>query len=259
MIKISKKITGASVTTKSMEKTGENAMDNVETSAEKLTEIETTSKSDSTKLLSAMLRPDVLIGETYKIKSGSMPHALYVTINDIVLNKGTINEEIKPYEIFLNSKEMSDFQWIVALTRVISSVFRTGDTDNILSIIEELKVVFDPKGGHFSRKRFIPSTVAEIGLAIEDHLTKIGVIKHKEFDPHITTYLEDKRTKMLIEENKHEDKLTKLVENTLDNTEAQDTPNFPESSIICHNCNVKALVVMDGCYTCLNCAYSKCG
>ena len=86
-------------------------------------------------------RPEMLLGSTYKIKTPLTEHALYVTINDIVLNEGTEHQLRRPYEIFINSKNMDHFQWIVALTRVMSAVFRKGG--DVTFLVEELKSVFD--------------------------------------------------------------------------------------------------------------------
>ena len=90
-------------------------------------------------------RPEMLLGSTYKIKTPQSEHALYITINDMVLNMGTAHEERRPYEVFINSKNMEHFQWVLALTRVISAVFRKGG--DACFLVEELKAVFDPKGG----------------------------------------------------------------------------------------------------------------
>ena len=92
-------------------------------------------------------RPEVLIGSTYKIKSPLVEHAMYVTINDIVLNAGTEHEHRRPFEVFINSKSMEHFQWIVALTRIMSAVFRKGG--DVTFLVDEMKAVFDPKGGYF--------------------------------------------------------------------------------------------------------------
>ncbi|MDH3871229.1 MAG: NrdJb, partial [Gammaproteobacteria bacterium] len=107
-------------------------------------------------------RPDMLIGSTYKVKTPLSEHALYVTINDIILNAGTENELRRPFEIFINSKNMDHFQWIVALTRIISAVFRKGG--DVTFLVEELRSVFDPRGGYFKKGgKYMPSLVAEIG------------------------------------------------------------------------------------------------
>ncbi len=114
-------------------------------------------------------RPEVLEGATYKVKPPDS-HAFYITINDIL-----IDGRHQPFEIFINSKNMENFAWVVALTRVISAVFRReGD---VTFLVEELRSIFDPQGGYFKPggKR-MPSLVAEIGDCLERHLVKIGLI-----------------------------------------------------------------------------------
>ena len=190
-------------------------------------------------------RPEVLVGSTYKIKTPLSDHALYVTINDLVLNPGTDHEQRQPYEIFINSKSMDHFQWVVALTRVISAVFRKGG--DVTFLAEELKAVFDPKGGYFKKGgKFMPSLVAEIGDAIESHLKMIGLIKDDGPDEHQQKLIEAKRKE--YEERKASCDDTSKGDNT-----------FPESASLCAKCNTKAVVLMDGCMTCLNCGDSKCG
>jgi hypothetical protein len=116
-------------------------------------------------------RPDMLDGSTYKIKTPNSDHALYVTINDLI-----VRGQRRPFEIFINSKNMDNFAWVVALTRVISAVFRREDDPTFL--VEELKSIFDGQGGYFKPggKR-MPSVVAEIGECIEKHMIKIGFIE----------------------------------------------------------------------------------
>ena len=138
-------------------------------------------------------RPETLSGSTYKIKTPLSDHAMYLTINDIILNEGSDHELRRPFEIFLNSKNMDQYQWISALTRVISAVFRKGGDCTFL--VEELKAIFDPQGGYFkSGGRFMPSLVAEIGWAIEDHLEKIGLLKKAEIPAHQQKIMDEKRT-----------------------------------------------------------------
>jgi len=96
-------------------------------------------------------RPEILLGSTYKIKTPLTEHALYVTINDVVLNQGTEHELRRPFEVFINSKNMDHFQWIVALTRIISAVFRKGG--DVTFLVEELRSVFDPRGRLFQEGR----------------------------------------------------------------------------------------------------------
>src|SRR5690606_18154232 len=82
-------------------------------------------------------RPEMLIGSTYKVKTPVSDHAMYVTINDIVLNEGTPHEQRRPFEIFINSKNLDHYQWIVALTRIMSAVFRKGG--DVTFLVDELK------------------------------------------------------------------------------------------------------------------------
>src|ERR1700741_2624196 len=90
-------------------------------------------------------RPEVLIRSPYKIKTPVSDHAMYVTINDIVLNEGTEYEQRRPFEVFINSKNLDHFQWIVALTRIISAGFRKGG--DVTFLVDGLKAVVDPRGG----------------------------------------------------------------------------------------------------------------
>ena len=137
-------------------------------------------------------RPEVLIGSTYKIKTPVSDHAMYVTINDIVLNEGTEHEQRRPFEIFINSKNLDHYQWIVALTRIISAVFRKGG--DVTFLVEELKAVFDPRGGYWQAGgKFMPSIIAELGYVIEKHLQKIGLLRKPEMDEHRHKLIEEKR------------------------------------------------------------------
>jgi hypothetical protein len=188
-------------------------------------------------------RPEVLVGSTYKIKTPVSDHAMYVTINDIVLNEGTRHEQRRPFEIFINSKNLDHFQWIVALTRIISAVFRKGG--DVTFLVDELKAVFDPRGGYWqSGGKFMPSIIAELGYVIEKHLQSIGLLKKPELD---------EERKKLIEEKKAEyEARTKQVD-------AFAKSHFPEGAQLCAKCSTAAVVLMDGCMTCLNCGDSKCG
>src|SRR5690606_22213374 len=137
-------------------------------------------------------RPETLIGVTYKIKSPLFAHALYVTVNDLVLNAGTPYEQRRPFEIFINSKNMDHFQWIVALTRIMSAVFRKGGDCTFM--VEELKAVFDPRGGYLKKGGvYMPSIVAEIGGVVERHLISIGMLEGQALDESQRLYLAEKR------------------------------------------------------------------
>jgi hypothetical protein len=188
-------------------------------------------------------RPEMLIGSTYKVKTPLSEHALYVTINDIVLNHGTDNELRRPFEIFINSKNMDHFQWIVALTRIISAVFRKGG--DVTFLVEELRSVFDPRGGYFKKGgKYMPSLVAEIGDAIECHMRMIGLLKDEGLDEH---------QQKLVAEKRAQYEAAKGAE------ERADAGDFPEGAQLCAKCHTKAAIQMDGCLTCLNCGESKCG
>lgn len=217
-VKIAKKIVGYDV-----KKPGEEQPDPLEELAEARDE------GSNVKFLQPPLeREDELAGTTYKIKTPLSDHALYITINDIITNRGTEYEHKRPYEIFINSKNMENFAWIVALTRVISAIFRKGG--DLVFLVEELRSVFDPRGGYYKRGgKYMPSLVAEIGECIEKHLIKIGMIR----TPEATAELKAKREKAKNQGLR--------------------------SSGQCPKCSQLSMVRLDGCDTCLECGYSKCG
>lgn len=182
-------------------------------------------------------RPECLRGSTYKIKPPQSEHALYITINDIVLNEGTENEELHPYELFINSKNTEYFQWVLAFTRVASAVFRKGG--DVTFLVDELKAVFDPKGGYWKKGGvFMPSVVAEIGCIIETHLKSTGRIK-TVVDEHQQAFIEAKRKEF-------------------DDRNSSETTGFPANATLCKTCSTKAVVMLDGCEVCLSCGSSKC-
>lgn len=187
-------------------------------------------------------RPDELKGYTYKIKTPLSDHAMYITINDIMLNEGTEHQQEYPFEIFINSKNMEQFQWILALTRVISAVFRKGG--DAVFLAAELQQVFDPQGGYFKKGgRFMPSLVAEIGEVLEMHMKKIGLIPEEKLSPAHQALIAEKRA---------------ALEGAANADEAQPGA-YPPGAQLCRKCSVVAMVLMDGCMTCLNCGESRCG
>jgi hypothetical protein len=189
---------------------------------------------------------EALEGSTYKIKTPLDDHAMYVTINDMVLNQGTEHEQRRPFEIFINSKNMDHFQWIVALTRLMSAVFRKGG--DVTFLAEELQAVFDPKGGYFKPGgKFMPSIIAEIGAVIEHHLQKIGLMEKDELSEQQQLVLDQKRAEAEASEQK------KTIADT--NSDG----SYPAAATLCNKCHTKAVVIMDNCATCLSCGYSKCG
>jgi hypothetical protein len=214
-------------------------------------------------------RPEVLIGSTYKIKSPLVEHAMYVTINDIVLNAGSEHEQRRPFEIFVNSKSMEHFQWIVALTRIMSAVFRKGG--DVTFLVEEMKAVFDPKGGYFKAGGvYMPSLVAELGSIVEDHLKSIGMLHDPDMSPERRALIAEKRAAYEQRQgSKKNSELSLQSHDALAEAAARapeedievtgDGASFPPSAAMCHKCSNKAVVIMDGCATCLNCGYSKCG
>ncbi|MGL5009934.1 MAG: adenosylcobalamin-dependent ribonucleoside-diphosphate reductase, partial [Paracoccaceae bacterium] len=166
-------------------------------------------------------RPGALEGQTYKVKWPGSEHALYITINDIV-----IAGHRRPFEVFINSKNMEHFAWTVALTRMISAVFRRGG--DISFVVEELKAVFDPRGGAWMEGRYIPSILAAIGGVIENHLISIGFIAGEglglKSDP-----------------------------------QAEALAVGAPRGASCPNCGSFDLRMVEGCMTCGSCGHSKCG
>ena len=188
-------------------------------------------------------RPEMLVGSTYKVKTPVSDHAMYVTINDIILNEGTEFEKRRPFEIFINSKNLDHYQWIVALTRIMSAVFRKGG--DVAFLVEELKAVFDPRGGYWQPGgKFMPSIIAELGYIVERHLTDIGLIGTSEPSEERRKELERKRAEFEAQSSQQD----AFAENA-----------YPDGAQLCAKCNTAASVMLDGCLTCLNCGYSKCG
>lgn len=190
-------------------------------------------------------RPEMLVGSTYKLKTPAVSeHAMYITINDIILNEGTEHELRRPFEVFINSKNLDHFQWIVALTRIMSAVFRKGG--DVTFLVEELRSVFDPRGGYWNKGKYMPSIIAEIGDVIERHLIGIGLLQPPEMDEHQKQLIEAKKKELAAKETGGE-------------STGEGSSDFPASASMCTKCNQKAAIILDGCVTCLNCGDSKCG
>ncbi len=167
-------------------------------------------------------RPEALPGRTYKIVWPDSEHALYITINDIVQDG-----RIRPFEIFVNSKNTEHYAWTVALTRMISAVFRRGG--DVSFVVDELKAVFDPRGGQWLKGRYVPSLLAAIGEVIEQHLIAIGFIQGPE--------------------NIAAEVLKRPV------AVGEGAPRMAQ----CPKCGQAALIRQEGCDSCTACGYSKCG
>ncbi|MFN4090272.1 MAG: adenosylcobalamin-dependent ribonucleoside-diphosphate reductase, partial [Alphaproteobacteria bacterium] len=163
-----------------------------------------------------MARPETLPGATYKIKWPESDHAIYITLNDIVEDGRR-----RPFEVFINSKNMEHYAWTVALTRMISAVFRRGG--DVVFVVEELKAVFDPRGGQWMGGRYVPSLLAAIGDVIERHMVEIGFMPASE---------------------------------------APARPSPPAAGTAplgqCPKCGAAALLHQEGCDLCTACGYSRC-
>ena len=235
MIKIEKKIVGYDVVKKNSEETAEKPEFRREGGGGNRAEV--------IRMHERLERPEMLIGSTYKVKTPVSDHAMYITINDIILNEGTVHEKRRPFEIFINSKNLDHYQWIVALTRIISAVFRKGG--DVAFLVDELKAVFDPRGGYWQPGgKFMPSIIAELGYIVEKHLILIGLLAKVELDD---------AQKKLIEEKRAEFEASSKQQDAFSKSE------YPKGAQLCVRCNTAAVVMMDGCRTCLCCGDSKCG
>ena len=168
-------------------------------------------------------RPSTLDGNTYKLKWPDSEHAIYVTINDII-----VNDKRRPFEVFINSKNMEHFAWTVGLTRMISAVFRRGG--DVSFVVDELKAVFDPRGGAWVGGKYSPSILAAIGGVLEEHMMKIGFIKDTD---------------------------TSLFHKSSEVTKLENLKISQQKS--CTSCGQFDLQMIEGCMTCRSCGYSKCG
>jgi hypothetical protein len=235
MIKVDKKIVGYAV--------NQPAAKEKETKREFKREGGGGDRAEVIRMHEKLERPEMLVGSTYKVKTPISDHAMYVTINDIVLNEGTEYEKRRPFEIFINSKNLDHYQWIVALTRIISAVFRKGG--DVTFLVEELTAVFDPRGGYWQPGgRFMPSIIAELGYIVEKHLILIGMMAAPELDTQQQQLIAEKRAEY-EESKKQQDAFS-------DNA-------YPEGAQLCGKCSTAAVIMMDGCQTCLSCGESKCG
>ncbi len=262
-IKISKKITGYAVQTPE-DKSKAEAAEAAHLAVVPPAPVEELQSAEVIHMHERVERPEMLDGSTYKIKSPLFEHALYVTINDIVLNEGTPHESRRPFEVFINSKNMDHFQWAVALTRIMSAVFRKGG--DVTFIVEELKAVFDPRGGYFKPGGvYMPSIVAELGFVVEDHLKKIGMMLGDELSIEQREAISKKRAQYDAQNGASGKKNAEVSREPEAKAGLAIVPiepsaaSFPPSASMCGKCNTKAIVLMDGCQTCLNCGYSKCG
>jgi len=171
-------------------------------------------------------RPEALPGSTYKITWPDSEHAMYITLNDI-LQDG----RLRPFEVFINSKNTEHYAWTVALTRMISAVFRRGG--DVSFVVDELKAVFDPRGGHWMGGKYVPSLLAAIGGVIEQHLIRIGFMTGPDD-------LREEKAMMALAAN-------------------AESPKPLSGLRQCPKCGQPGLIKSEGCDTCTSCGYSKCG
>ncbi len=235
-IKIDKKIVGYAV--KKKEETAAEAPPRPEFRRET-----TAGGAEIIRMHEKLERPEMLVGSTYKVKTPISDHAMYVTINDIVLNEGTEYEKRRPFEIFINSKNLDHYQWIVALTRILSAVFRKGG--DVTFLVDELKAVFDPRGGYWQPGgKYMPSLIAELGYVVEKHLISIGLLAKPELDAAQQKHIAEKRAEFEASKKQQD---------------AFSQSSYPEGAQLCVKCSTAAVIMMDGCKTCLSCGDSKCG
>jgi ribonucleoside-diphosphate reductase alpha chain len=173
-------------------------------------------------------RPEALPGQTYKIRWPDSEHALYITLNDIIQDSRR-----RPFEVFINSKNMEHYAWTVALTRMISAVFRRGG--DVSFVVEEMKAVFDPRGGAWMSGRYVPSLLAAIGDVIERHMIEIG-------------FLPARKEKTAMVEQKV----------AAGNALISDERSIASRMAQCPKCGEAALIRIEGCDQCTSCDYSKC-
>jgi ribonucleoside-diphosphate reductase alpha chain len=173
-------------------------------------------------------RPEALPGQTYKIRWPDSEHALYITLNDIVQDGRR-----RPFEVFINSKNMEHYAWTVALTRMISAVFRRGG--DVSFVVEEMKAVFDPRGGAWMEGRYVPSLLAAIGDVIERHMIEIGFLPAKHQRLELDTQKAATGSVLISDQRSV---ATRMAQ--------------------CPKCGEAALIRIEGCDQCTSCDYSKC-
>jgi ribonucleoside-diphosphate reductase alpha chain len=175
-------------------------------------------------------RPETLPGATYKLNWPESDHAMYITVNDIMVEEHG-RDVRRPFEVFINSKNMEHYAWTVALTRMISAVFRRGG--DVSFVVEELKAVFDPRGGQWMNGRYVPSLLAAIGDVIARHMTEIGFIAAQpkpEAPGKVITLKKD----------------------------GKDGGGRDRRFRACPKCGTYALIRLENCDSCTSCGFSKC-
>jgi len=178
-------------------------------------------------------RPEALPGQTYKVRWPESDHAIYITLNDIIQDGRR-----RPFEVFINSKNMEHYAWTVGLTRMISAVFRRGG--DVSFVVEELKAVFDPRGGSWVGGRYVPSLLAAIGEVIERHMIDVGFIPDPAKDRADIDHMAARKVVNLADGQGNGDGGGRKLAH-------------------CPKCNSPSLIRQEGCDLCTSCGYSKCG
>ena len=171
-------------------------------------------------------RPRTVDGRTYKISPAVTDSAMYITINNITLEDGTV----RPLEMFINTKHVAHQQWITALTRMVSAIFRKPGPYTFVA--EELEQIFDPQGGYFADGKMTPSVVAHVAAVLREHFVHIGALEAPELSA--------------VQKEVIAEKKAAAMEKGVDMQQ-------------CPKCFENALIMMDGCMTCTSCGDSKCG
>ena len=176
-------------------------------------------------------RPDTLPGRTYKLRWPESDHAIYITVNDVIAEDAKGKSVRRPFEVFINSKNMEHYAWTVALTRMISAVFRRGG--DVSFVVEELKAVFDPRGGQWMNGRYVPSLLAAIGDVIERHMIETGFLAT-------------------------EVSLRRTADNKVVSLTTRDSTSRDRRFRACPKCGDNTLIRQEGCDSCTSCGYSRC-
>jgi ribonucleoside-diphosphate reductase alpha chain len=195
--------------------------------------IETNAAALSEDMSAPLARPEILPGRTYKLRWPESDHAIYITVNDVLVDDAKGQPGRRPFEVFINSKNMEHYAWTVALTRMISAVFRRGG--DISFVVEELKAVFDPRGGQWMEGRYVPSLLAAIGDIIERHMIDTGFLP-REGLAGLKTPDDGKVVVLKDAKDGVRDKRFK----------------------VCPKCGTYALLRQENCDSCTSCGYSKC-
>ena len=177
-------------------------------------------------------RPETLPGRTYKLRWPESDHAIYITVNDVIAEDAKGKSVRRPFEVFINSKNMEHYAWTVALTRMISAVFRRGG--DVSFVVEELKAVFDPRGGQWMNGRYVPSLLAAIGDVIERHMIETGFLAQE----------------MSFRRTADDGKVVPLT--------GRDGNSRDRRFRACPKCGDNTLIRQEGCDSCTSCGYSRC-